>query len=96
MAKRKKSKKKKVSTGRPVISEGDFSAATDGLVGNRVFFAMAKTINIGNYESVRVECGRGKSVPDGEQFDTLFAACKKEVVTDLLEMVNVVEKQFKR
>ena len=92
---KKVKKKKKVSGDRPIVSAGDYSAATDGLVGNRTFVSISKTINIGNYESIRVECGMGKSVPDGERFDVVFKACRDEALTDLLETVKIVESQLK-
>ena len=50
-----KKKKKKKASDRPTIMDGDFSTASNGQNGNRVFVSVGKTINIGNYESIRVE-----------------------------------------
>ena len=76
---------------RPVIQDGDFSTATDGLNGNRVFVSMAKTINLGNYESLRVEFGVGRTVNDGQVFEDVLSACKLEVGKNLNEMIQIVK-----
>lgn len=86
-------KPSKSSKGRPVVVDGDFTTASDGLSGNRVFVSMAKTINLGNYESLRVEFGEGRTVKDGQQFSEVKMACKKGVMVSLKEMVDIVEGQ---
>lgn len=100
MAVKKKAKKKKKSAGsdsedRPVISQGDFAYASDGCAANRVFVCMAKTINIGNYESMRVEYGFGRAVPDGGSFDDVKKECQADALRSLREMCAVVEGQLK-
>ena len=81
----------KKKSDRPVIQDGDFSTASDGLNGNRVFVSIAKTINLGNYESLRVEFGVGRIVNDGQVFDDVLSACKLEVGKNLNEMICIVE-----
>jgi len=99
---KKKSKKKikkkaaaAVDDRRPLVSEGNFATADNGLSGNRVFVSMAKTINIGNYESIRVEYGFGRVVSDGQRFDEVRRECEEDVVGCLHSMVEVVEHQLK-
>lgn len=86
----KKKKKKKVSD-RPVITGGDWSTAHNGQNGNRVFVSVSKTINIGNYESVRVECGEGRTVKDGENFDVIRKLVFQAVMDGIEEMIPFVE-----
>ena len=81
---------------RKVVSDGDVSAASDGLNGNRIFVSVAKTINLGNYESVRVEFGCGSVVKDGQEFDEVADGIKKYVWTSLSSMVKVIEQHVKR
>jgi len=84
-------KKNKKKSGRPVVVDGDFSTASNGLSGNRVFVSMAKTINIGNYESIRVEYGIGRTVDDGGKFARVMDECHKDAAMCLKEMVDTVE-----
>jgi len=89
-------KAKKVSNkNRDVVSDGNFATASDGLSGNRVFVSCAKTINLGNYESLRVEFGFGRTVPDGEKFADVLNECKVESMRSLNEMVAIVESSTK-
>lgn len=89
---KKKKAKKKVSNDRPVVVEGETSTAYDGQNGNRVFVSLAKTINMGNYESMRVEYGEGRTVHDGENFADVRNACAKEALENLGEIIQLVEK----
>lgn len=94
--KRKASKRKSAKkSDRETVSGGDFAAASNGLSGNRVFVSMSKTINIGNYESLRIEYGFGRTVDDGQMFDDVMAACQDDVTGNLQAMTDVVEKQIK-
>lgn len=93
--KRKKKKKAHTITDKPVISDGNFAMANNGQLGNRVFVSMAKTINLGNYESVRVEYGFGRVVEDGQRFDEVSKACHDDAVSSLHDMVTMVEGQLK-
>ena len=88
MAKKKVSQKKKVD--KPVINEGDFSQASNGQNGNRVFIAVGKTINMGNYESIRVEVGQGVTVDDGD-FDGAKERCVTEAIETLDELTKMAE-----
>lgn len=89
MAKTKKKSKKKASE-KPVVMDGDFSKENDGQNGNRVFFSIGKTINIGNYESIRVEVGQGMAVDDGD-FDKARNVCIDEATDAIKEIVAMVE-----
>lgn len=93
--KKKVSKKKKVAKKdmKPVVQDGDFSKAHDGHSGDRVFVSMSKTINIGNYESIRVEYGMGVGnfeTGDGG-FDRARKWCQQEVTSAMKEMIGLVE-----
>ena len=85
---KKTAKKKKAD--KPVVQEGDYSKFSDGQDGNRVFIAIGKTINVGNYESVRIEVGQGKVVPGGD-FEGAKQACIQEVLSTMRELVEMVD-----
>lgn len=95
--KHKKQQKKRPKSSRPTISMGDFhfGIAHQGLSGNRVSMAVAKTINLGNYESIRVEYGISRVVPDGEKFETVWAACEGEALSSLTNMIHTIEETMK-
>jgi len=92
MAKKKKAKKKYE---RPTVIDGDFSTANDGQNGNRVFVSVGKTINIGNYESVRVEYGEGRTVQDGENLNSVRELVIDRVITGVQELIPIVENALK-
>jgi len=73
------------------IQQGDMDRAIEGTSGNRVFCSMAKTVNIGNYESIRMEFGMSKVIPDGEEFEGVKAAVKQEVEDSLADMLEPIE-----
>ena len=75
---------------KPTVQLGD-DIAQHGDAGNRVHFSMAQTINIGNYESVRVEYGESVVVQDGESFADVREAVKQRVATDLSALVEQVK-----
>lgn len=76
---------------RPAIKDGDSAdAATTGALGNRVHFTAAKTINIGNYESIRVEYGESRVVLDGESFGNARMKAVESVLTNLKELADTV------
>jgi len=91
MAKKTRKAKKTSNKNRDVVSDGNFATASDGLSGNRVFVSFSKTINIGNYESLRVEFGFGRTVSDGEKFADVLDECKADSTRSLEEMVAIVE-----
>lgn len=92
----KKSKRRPATKAdREVVTGGDFATAGDGLNGNRVFVSLAKTINLGNYESLRVEYGFGRTVNDGQTFESVVDACRDDASHNLKEMADIVEKQIK-
>ena len=84
-----KTKKKKKKSDKPTISEGDHSKESNGLNGNRIYFSMSKTINIGNYESIRVEYGYGMVV--NTSFERTRIECEQAVFNGITEMVGLVE-----
>ena len=71
------------------ISQGNLDRAMEGTSGNRVFCSMAKTINMGNYESIRVEYGQSIVVADGQDFADAKKRVKEEVMTELVEMIEI-------
>lgn len=90
-----KKKKKKKASDRPVVTDGDFSTASNGQNGNRVFVSVGKTINIGNYESVRVEYGEGRTVQDGSVFSNERIKVFEEVMNGIQELIPMVEDALK-
>ena len=92
--KKKKSSNSKVSEDRPTVSDGEFAQADNGLSGNRVFVSMSKTINLDNYESIRLEFGFGRTVNDGQNFEEVSKVCRKDAASSLHDMVTMVKKQL--
>lgn len=73
-----------------VIKQGD-DVARFGEGGNRVFFSMAKTMNLGNYEAMRVEYGEQRTVKDGKSFAKARERVKKSVRRELKALIKLVE-----
>lgn len=89
-----KKKTVKKSTERPVLQEGNFSCQSDGLSGNRVFVSVSKTINIGNYESIRVEYGQGKTLLKGDIYDIARDELVEEVCEAIVGVIKQVEEEL--
>ena len=75
------------------IAYGDQAVASQGEAGNRVFFSMGKTVNIGKYETIRVDVGESRVVPDGAKFSKFRKAVQRNVKKMLSEVVNMIEEQ---
>ncbi|MCK5612603.1 hypothetical protein KAR91_62605 [Candidatus Pacearchaeota archaeon] len=91
--KKKKKAKKKTSSNAGVVA-GDFTQASNGDNGNRVYFSIGKTCNIGNYESIRVEVGQGMTVKDGatkKDFNEARDWCIAEATGAIKEIVDMVD-----
>ena len=86
----------KTKQGREPIVDGDRDIATNGVSGNRVMAGISKTMNIGNYESIRVEFAQCKVVEDGESFEEAREKVKTDVWIEILEMIRVVEEATKK
>jgi len=86
--KKKKTKKKK--TDKPVHREGDFSQRDDGQSAYRMFISVAKTINMGNYESLRIEFGMGCTYQEDKGATEAREALLEEVVEHLTEIISTV------
>ena len=80
---------------KPIVTDGDFSQSSNGVNGNRVFFSMAKTINMGNYESIKVEYGEGRVVECNQSFDDVREEVKTNVMKCLFAMIKIVEDKVK-
>jgi len=74
----------------------DMGLVFNGQSANRVFVALGKTINIGNYESFRVDVGRGRVVGEGQDFDKVLRQTKNEVMRDVAELINLVGKLLEK
>jgi hypothetical protein len=85
----------------PAVQEGESlddvkarmqKANTDG---EQVFIAIGKTVNVGNYESVRIDVGIVRALADGQSFDDLKGDVASEVFELLMslkaEVVTAVE-----
>ncbi len=77
--------------GREPIVGGSRDIAANGVMGNRVMASMSKTINIGDYESIRVEYAECRVVQDGESFEDAKEKVRTDVWVELLDMIRVVE-----
>lgn len=73
------------------IQQGDRDIAVSGINGNRVMASISKTINLGNYESIKVEFGISRVVPDGESFEKHKEEVKTEAWVEITDMTNIVE-----
>jgi hypothetical protein len=73
------------------VHYGDRSVASHGESGNRVFFSMGKTINIGDYETIRVDVGEARTVEDGKKFGPAHARVRRNVQKLLKQIVQMVE-----
>lgn len=91
--KKKKAKRPRVTQKRekPTVQDGDFSQASDGVLGNRVHVSVARTLNLGNYESLRVEYAEGHTLADGESFEEARQAVAAQVTEGLMEMLSVIK-----
>lgn len=97
MEKRSKMKKSKIPThkhqkpDKASLSDGDQSVpAVFGIGGNRVFVEMSKTVNLGNYESLRVSYGESRVVEDGWSFSEVRDEVVSTVGAQLMSMVGEV------
>jgi hypothetical protein len=80
---------------KPAIQAGDYAAADDGLSANRVFVSMAKTMNLGNYESFRVEYGAGRALQPGESHEEARQGLVVEVLSGVSELVDLIKSSTK-
>ena len=77
------------------ITRGDLDHAMEGTSGNRVFCSIARTINTGNYESLRLEFGQSVVVADGESFAEAKERVREEAMTELADMVETLSGAIK-
>lgn len=64
-----------------------------GLSGNRVWLSIAQTINLGNYESLRIEYGEGRTVNSDESFNSVREIVQQSVETYLNELLEAYKSQ---
>ncbi|MCK5015634.1 MAG: hypothetical protein KAS32_01065 [Candidatus Peribacteraceae bacterium] len=91
MAVEKKKKSAKKKSKRETVSDGNFSHADNGECPNRVYISLSKSINIGNYEGIRVEYGMGMAVPDGMSYEKVKKAVLAKCIAGLVPMIEEVE-----
>ena len=83
----------KTKTEKPAVVEGDRDIAANGIFGNRVMVGMSKTINLGNYASIKVEFAECRVVQDGESFDKVREEVKTNAWVEVADMVNAIEEE---
>lgn len=94
--KRMKNTGKKSTSGQPLTSSSS-DTTTGGNVIHKfpitVSYSLGATINIGNYESVRVQCGLSIPVYDSKKFKTV-----KQKATEIVEewLNEEVERQIEK
>lgn len=95
--------KKTLPSKTPAKTPGKIAVAVgDGLnaptwmagTGNRVSVAMGKTINIGNYETVRVDCSHSMEIGPGESYADATKKVAKSVADNLKTLIETVTEQF--
>jgi len=74
-----------------IINRGEMSQREHGLNGNRVWVLIAKTVNLGNYESMRIEWGEGRTIDDEQDREQVRRKLVDDVLTNLMELISVVE-----
>jgi len=62
---------------------------------DKVKISIGKTINIGNYESYRVDIGVEASISPSETFNCVYGECLTEVYTKLRENIKFIENKYK-
>ena len=72
------------------IRRGKDPAASRADSADRIWVCLSKTINIGNYESVRIEYGEGRASTPGEEQNESRQALIREVVTVLAGLESEV------
>ena len=85
----------KARTEKSAIVEGDRGIAANGIFGNRVMVGMSKTINLGNFASIKVEFAECRVVQDGESFDKVREEVKTNAWVEVSDMVAVIEEANK-
>lgn len=86
----------KVKTEKPAVVEGDRDIAVNGVFGNRVMVGMSKTINLGNYASIKVEFAECRVVQDGESFNKVREEVKANAWVEIADMVAIIEEASKQ
>jgi hypothetical protein len=77
---------------RTTIRRGDESAASRGDCADRVWFCLSKTINTGNYESIRLEYGQGRALGPGESPES----AKDLLITHVVQTLLSLEEEVRR
>lgn len=95
----KKSNKKKTTSKRAATAEGGSPGGHIGGAllrdeGRRVFLAIGKTVNVGNFESVRVDYGESAIVNPGEDAEEVREGLKRTVSSEFEKILEVVEETF--
>lgn len=54
----------------------------------RISFSLGRTLNMGSYESVRIDVGLSADVEDGEDRDEKWDELKREALAMMTEEVN--------
>ena len=59
--------------------------------GNTVWYGMTRTINTGNYESLKIDIGESRSVDDGDS-EEVYKAVRKDVNERMATIVRKIQK----
>jgi len=60
---------------------------------DRVWFQVGQTINIGNYESIRIDVGVAQDVRPGESCSSQLAACQSFAIREMKKVVEQIGTQ---
>lgn len=82
-----------VTKSAPTVESGDLGPAQTG-TGDEVNVQVGKTINLGNYETLRVDVGARVRVNSGETFNDAFNRAREMVLQRTQEMIAEVKSTF--
>lgn len=60
---------------------------------DQVWYTVSRTINLGNYESIKFDVGESRSVEDGDDSDAIFKETKKTVNSRLSAILNKLKEE---
>lgn len=79
-----------------VVATGEPAMPKASGTGNRVLVNMGKTINIGDYETIRVDYGESREVGDFETFEKARNECAASVVKGLQSLIDLASESFRK
>lgn len=60
--------------------------------GNQVWYDMSRTLNIGNFESLKFSIGESRSVDEGGDSEEIYRSIRKDVNARMAAIINKLKK----